>query len=94
MPKQTTPKLPKQILNDWCEKNNVSIGQFAKDIHADYQHGWNILRGSYPINRNVLANILIYYGKDGPALEIAEAMKNEFVSLYQQKPERVLVNPN
>jgi plasmid maintenance system antidote protein VapI len=84
MPIQTTPHIPEAnaILNEWCEKNEVSINQFANAIHCEYQHAWNMLRGDQPIT---LARILIFLGPKGPAPAISEAMKSQLDQLYQDK---------
>lgn len=79
MPKLITPK---QILQDWCAQREIGPQQLAEAIKCTYQHAWNVLSGQYPITLPTLARLLVVYGKDGPAVAIAEAMKFELEHLY------------
>jgi len=78
MPSQSIHSVQaKQILVDWCDQEGISIKQLSRMIHCEYQHVWNIMRGTYPVTLPTLAKLLIYLGETGPAVKMAEIIKAE-----------------
>ena len=68
---------PKEILRRWAKKNGITPAALAEQSRFTYNHAWKILSGGYPITLETLGRLLLVYGQDGPALEMAEAMRNE-----------------
>ena len=88
MTKTQNTLAPKGILRKWADDNSISPALLAKQLSCNYSHAWQLLNDAdYTINLPTLARLLVVYGKDGPAIAIAEAMKTELNQLYS--PETV-----
>lgn len=88
MPKPSLTPNPKQALRNWAERNEIYPARLARELHCTEAHAWEILKGDRAITLPTLARLLVVYGKDGPALAIAEAMKVQLDTLYNA-PETV-----
>jgi hypothetical protein len=70
---QANGKTAKQILMTWAKAKGITPRQFSRDIHCSDTHAWYTLRDpKYPLGLPTLAKLLIVYGADGPALEMAK----------------------
>jgi len=68
---------PNQLLADWLKARDKSIAQMCRDCGYISGYPYQLLLKAHPrpITHEVVGRLLIVYGLDGPAVAMAEAIR-------------------
>lgn len=69
----------KTFLQQWAQENSVSPSTLSERTGLSYQHCWGLLSGSHPLTFYTLAILLVSLGESGPAVELAKAMRPQWL---------------
>lgn len=69
-------KKPNNLLRKWLAEQGTSIYELMRALGCSYPHAWLIVRGKRDVTPETLGKLLIAFGADGPAPQMAEHMRH------------------
>ena len=68
---------PNNILSKWMKVHKKNAAEVARETGYTYGHIYQISKGIVPVTPDFVGRLLVVYGVDGPAVEMARLLRAE-----------------
>lgn len=68
---------PNAIFYKWMQKSKKTPAQVSRETGYTYGHVYQVGRGIVPVTPDFVGRLLVVYGTEGPAVEMAALLRAE-----------------